>query len=86
MEEKEKRKENAGAREEPGEILLGGGDGDFRPELGARLRKERDEGGGAAGRYLARTSKVEKVEGERKLPQVFLIIEWPSQETAKAFL
>jgi uncharacterized protein (DUF1330 family) len=37
------------------------------------------------GRYLARTSKVEKVEGERKLPQVFLIIEWPSQEAAKAF-
>jgi uncharacterized protein (DUF1330 family) len=37
------------------------------------------------GRYLARTSKVEKVEGERKLPQLFLIIEWPSQESAKAF-
>jgi uncharacterized protein (DUF1330 family) len=36
-------------------------------------------------RYLARTSKAEKVEGERKLPQVFLIIEWPSQEAAKAF-
>lgn len=37
------------------------------------------------GRYLARTSKVEKVEGERKLPQVFLIIEWPSKEAAEAF-
>jgi uncharacterized protein (DUF1330 family) len=37
------------------------------------------------GRYLARTSKVEKVEGERKLPQVFLIIEWPSEEAAEAF-
>ena len=37
------------------------------------------------GRYLARTSRVEKVEGERKLPQVLLIIEWPSQETARAF-
>jgi uncharacterized protein (DUF1330 family) len=37
------------------------------------------------GRYLARTSKVEKVEGERKLPQVFLIIEWSSKEAAEAF-
>jgi len=37
------------------------------------------------GRYLARTSKVEKVEGERKTPQVLLIIEWPSKQTAEAF-
>lgn len=37
------------------------------------------------GRYLARTSKVEKVEGERKPPPVFLILEWPSKETAQAF-
>ena len=37
------------------------------------------------GRYLARTSKVEKIEGERKSPQVFLIIEWPSKEAAEAF-
>jgi len=37
------------------------------------------------GRYLARTSTVEKVEGERKLPQIFLIIEWPSREAAMAF-
>ena len=37
------------------------------------------------GRFLARTSKVEKIEGERKLPQVFLIIEWPSKEAAEAF-
>jgi len=37
------------------------------------------------GRYLARTSKVEMVEGKRKLPQVFLIIEWPSKEAAEAF-
>lgn len=39
----------------------------------------------SGGRYLARTSKVEKVEGERKPPQVFLILEWPSKETAQAF-
>src|SRR5438477_7810400 len=39
----------------------------------------------AGGRYLARTSKVEKIEGERKAPQISLIIEWPSRETADAF-
>lgn len=37
------------------------------------------------GRYLARTSNVEKFEGSRKLPQVFLIIEWPSREAATNF-
>jgi uncharacterized protein (DUF1330 family) len=37
------------------------------------------------GRYLARTSKIEKIEGDRKLPQIVLIIEWPSQDAAKAF-
>ncbi|MGH8528582.1 MAG: DUF1330 domain-containing protein [Nevskiales bacterium] len=37
------------------------------------------------GRYLARTPKVEKWEGQRKPPQIFLIIEWPSREVAAAF-
>jgi uncharacterized protein (DUF1330 family) len=37
------------------------------------------------GRYLARTANVEKLEGERKTPQVFLLIEWPSREQARAF-
>lgn len=37
------------------------------------------------GRYLARTSRIEKLEGKRKVPQIFLIIEWPSKEVAKAF-
>lgn len=37
------------------------------------------------GRYLARTSTIEKIEGERKQPEFFLIIEWPSKETAEAF-
>ena len=37
------------------------------------------------GRYLARTSKIEQLEGERKVPQLFLIIEWPSKDVAKAF-
>ena len=37
------------------------------------------------GRFLARTSKIEKIEGERRIPKLFLIIEWPSKETAQAF-
>jgi uncharacterized protein (DUF1330 family) len=37
------------------------------------------------GRYLARTTTVERVEGERPLKPVFLIIEWPSKEVAEAF-
>ncbi len=37
------------------------------------------------GRYLARTSHAEKLEGERAAPHVFLIIEWPSREAAMAF-
>jgi uncharacterized protein (DUF1330 family) len=37
------------------------------------------------GRYLARTSKLQKLEGEREPPQTFLIIEWPSREAADAF-
>lgn len=37
------------------------------------------------GRYLARTLTVEKLEGDRKPPQVFVLIEWPSKEAADAF-
>lgn len=37
------------------------------------------------GRYLARTSRIEKLEGDRKVPQIFLIIEWPSKHVAKDF-
>jgi uncharacterized protein (DUF1330 family) len=37
------------------------------------------------GRYLARTTGIERLEGERPLPQVMLIIEWPSKEQADAF-
>ena len=37
------------------------------------------------GRYLARTSEIEQLEGERKIPQIFLIIEWPSKDVAKGF-
>jgi uncharacterized protein (DUF1330 family) len=37
------------------------------------------------GRYLARTNKVEKLEGERARPQIVTIAEWPSKEAADAF-
>jgi uncharacterized protein (DUF1330 family) len=37
------------------------------------------------GRYLARTSNAERLEGDREPPHVFLIIEWPSREAAMAF-
>ena len=37
------------------------------------------------GRYLARTSAVEKIEGERTPAQIYLLIEWPSKEASVAF-
>lgn len=37
------------------------------------------------GRYLARTPRIEKIEGDRTPPHVFLIIEWPSKEAADSF-
>src|SRR4030095_13226238 len=37
------------------------------------------------GRYLARTSNIEKLEGEGKGPTVFVLLEWPSRESAVAF-
>jgi uncharacterized protein (DUF1330 family) len=37
------------------------------------------------GRYLARTSQLQKLEGRREPPQTFLIIQWPSKEAADAF-
>jgi uncharacterized protein (DUF1330 family) len=37
------------------------------------------------GRYLSRTSLVERIEGERKLPQLLVILEWPSKERAMKF-
>jgi uncharacterized protein (DUF1330 family) len=37
------------------------------------------------GRFLARTDTVQRVEGERPLPHLFLIIEWPSELAATEF-
>jgi len=37
------------------------------------------------GRYLARTPKIEKLEGDRQIPNIFAIIEFPSKEAATSF-
>jgi uncharacterized protein (DUF1330 family) len=37
------------------------------------------------GRYLARTGRIEKLEGEGSPPQVMVLIEWPSKEVADQF-
>ena len=37
------------------------------------------------GRYLARTSRIDQLEGDGKPPQLFVIIEWPSKEIAQEF-
>lgn len=37
------------------------------------------------GRYLARTSRAEVIEGDHARPQVFVVTEWPSREDAMAF-
>ncbi len=39
----------------------------------------------SGGRYLARTAKIEKIEGERKPLQMCVILEWPSKEAAVSF-
>ena len=39
----------------------------------------------AGGRYLTRTTNVEQVEGDDAPPQVALLLEWPSRESAMAF-
>ena len=37
------------------------------------------------GRYLARTPKVEKIEGARMPLPMVVVVEWPSKETAVKF-
>lgn len=37
------------------------------------------------GRYLARTSKIERMEGDRKPPQVVVLVEFPSKAAAESF-
>lgn len=38
------------------------------------------------GKYLARTAKHERVEGEGEDAALRIILEWPSKEAAKAFI
>lgn len=52
------------------------------PDYVEQVTRQVEERGG---RYLARTPQVEQVEGDRTPPQIFLIIEWPSQAAAVAF-
>ncbi|HYR29213.1 MAG TPA: DUF1330 domain-containing protein [Thermoanaerobaculia bacterium] len=37
------------------------------------------------GRYLSRTAKIERLEGERKPAQIVVLVEWPTREAALAF-
>ncbi|HEX9985518.1 MAG TPA: DUF1330 domain-containing protein [Thermoanaerobaculia bacterium] len=37
------------------------------------------------GRYLTRTSHIEKLEGERTPPQLVVLVEWPSREVCDTF-
>ena len=37
------------------------------------------------GRYLARTAKHRRVEGDGELPAVYTIVQWPSRDAADAF-
>ena len=37
------------------------------------------------GRYLARTTAFEKLEGQCEHPQILLLIEWPDEEAALEF-
>jgi uncharacterized protein (DUF1330 family) len=37
------------------------------------------------GRYLARTPNIEKLEGDRKMPNILAIVEFPSKEAATSF-
>ena len=39
----------------------------------------------AGGRYLARTPKAERMEGDRPVPSVSVILEFPSREAAEGF-
>jgi uncharacterized protein (DUF1330 family) len=57
-------------------------DQNWVPDYAANVTRMIEDRGG---RYLARTSKIEKIEGERKAPQILVIVEWPSKEIADTF-
>lgn len=37
------------------------------------------------GRYLSRTNRVERIEGEDPLLQIYALVEWPSREAIDSF-
>lgn len=51
---------------------------EYGPVVGPLVEKH-------GGRYLARSTEMETIEGDSPLPDVFVIIEWPSKEAAQAF-
>lgn len=52
------------------------------PEYVSTVTRQVEQRGG---RFLARTPKVEKIEGERKVLPLVVIVEWPSKESADAY-
>ncbi|UCE63064.1 MAG: DUF1330 domain-containing protein [Nitrospirota bacterium] len=57
-------------------------DDSWVPSYLAEVTRLVEENGG---RYLVRTPKIQKIEGERPVPQIFIIIEFPSKEAAVTF-
>ena len=51
---------------------------DYVPNVNALVHKH----GGA---YIARTDNMERLEGTGDLPDLYVLIEWPSKEAAMAF-
>ncbi len=51
---------------------------DYVPNVTALVHKH-------GGNYIARTSNMEKLEGTGEMPDLFVLVEWPSKEAAKAF-
>ena len=37
------------------------------------------------GSYIARTNNMERLEGSGDMPDLFVLVEWPSKEAAKAW-
>lgn len=51
---------------------------DYLPAVTALVHKH-------GGKYLVRTKTMDRLEGGAELPSVFVIIEWPSEQAARAF-
>jgi uncharacterized protein (DUF1330 family) len=60
------------------EILDRGWVGDYVTDVTRMIER-------AGGRYLARTTSIDRQEGDRPPPQLLWIIEWPSKTAAEEF-